>query len=371
MRVLFDGDVHVHYRFLLLQQEDDPIDVSACLGGQVNGLCGAAQTGGLGMITGLHTGEVPVRVEAHEQAPPVSDEWEEVVEASLAVGEGPYVLAAFDVGEPVVMPEPGTYRVRWHASGMDAASDLDVRMTGTPAPDRYLLQLWPAPPAADTILRRTSAQAAYWHSVARETPPPPTAAEIAARQAAVLAERRRQDDARRAAEEVRSWGGSAPTAALVAIGGRTRELAVDDRDLVDTLAALPPSRQRTVAVWAARRACELAGIADQDWVLAGLTAAAEGVPLPPPWQDWEAAWSRLHPPPPGGATAREATAVITFGLHAAAPQPPRDPGVCAIDAVLLAGGADPAAAAMGAVHSFVRSGDTRTRVAEVRSSLRL
>jgi hypothetical protein len=48
---------------------------------------------------------------------------------------------------------------------MDAANEADVRMDGEPALDRYILQLWPAPPAPDAVLQRGSEQAEYWHSV--------------------------------------------------------------------------------------------------------------------------------------------------------------------------------------------------------------
>jgi hypothetical protein len=39
------------------------------------------------------------------------------------------------------------------------------------APQSYLLQFWPAPPTADTILRQTSQAAARWHELAQRTPP--------------------------------------------------------------------------------------------------------------------------------------------------------------------------------------------------------
>lgn len=39
--------------------------------------------------------------------------------------------------------------------------------------DRYLLQLWPALPAPDAVVRRGSENASYWHGVAAATDPPP------------------------------------------------------------------------------------------------------------------------------------------------------------------------------------------------------
>jgi hypothetical protein len=48
-----------------------------------------------------------------------------------------------------------------------SGKELDTTEEGEAAPDRYLLQLWPAPEAPDVLVRQTSAIAAYWHSVAR------------------------------------------------------------------------------------------------------------------------------------------------------------------------------------------------------------
>jgi hypothetical protein len=174
--VLFDGEIDVHYGFLFLHSPDETPDLLAARGGQANGLCGAAVPGVLSMVTGLHTGSVPVRVEQLDAEPALEPEWEEAVEASFETAEPPLFLTAFQDNREIVLA-PGRFRVRWCASGMDAARDRDVRMEGEPALDRYRLQLWPAPAAPDAILRETSEIAAYWHRVARETAPPPAAAE--------------------------------------------------------------------------------------------------------------------------------------------------------------------------------------------------
>ena len=160
------------------------------------------------------------------------------------------------------------------------------------------MQLWPAPPAHDAVLRQTSAIAGYWHGVALDTPPPPpppTATELAdiaaAEEAEMLAQQQQFEDAR----ELHLWSGQRPTDQLRAIGWPTPQLARRDRALVDRLAALPPDRQRTIARWAARRACEIAGIDGLDWVAAGLAALDRGAPLPAPLTDWNAVWDRLFP----------------------------------------------------------------------------
>ena len=79
------------------------------------------------------------------------------------------------------------YRVRYSASGMDQARQVDTRVDEEPILDRYLLQFWPGSPGGDRVLKRTSAVAAYWHDWARQLPPPPTPEEVAE------AERRRAE----------------------------------------------------------------------------------------------------------------------------------------------------------------------------------
>ena len=355
MQVLFDGEMHVAYGFLhLLPPNTDFVDLIFARGGQANGLCGAAQPGVLAMTTGLHTGSVPVRVEALDRAPSSLGLWEEVVEVPLTAGTTQYWLAAFDSGVEVTLPATGSYRVRWSATGMQEAHDgQQVRMDGDPGLDRYLLKLWPAPPAPDAVLRQTSEIAAYWHRVARETPPPPpppTADELvnmaAAEEAERLAQQQQFDDAR----ELQLWGGRRPTDQLRAIGWPTPQLARRDRELVDRLAALPPDRQRTVARWAARRACEIAGIEGLDWVAEGLSALDRGEPLPGPLNDWSTAWDRLFP------GSMMVTSLATVAPFTEQDTPAEDPPIAAesvaISAVQAASDDNPARAVMGAVDAL-------------------
>lgn len=56
---------------------------------------------------------------------------------------------------------PGSYRVRVNARGRDAGRDGEF--ADEPV-DWYLIELWAAPTEADTILRTTTADAAYWHN---------------------------------------------------------------------------------------------------------------------------------------------------------------------------------------------------------------
>jgi hypothetical protein len=49
-----------------------------------------------------------------------------------------------------------------------------------------------------------------------------------------------------------------------------------DLGLAEAIAAQIPDTQRSIARWAARRACEVAGIADLDWVVPALRALDQG-----------------------------------------------------------------------------------------------
>ena len=85
MQTLFDGD---RRRLLLpalhLQRRPGAGDPLAdAFSGQQNGLCGGAWPGFLFLTTGLNVGYVPFRVERHDEAPPVDDGWEDIVEVSF------------------------------------------------------------------------------------------------------------------------------------------------------------------------------------------------------------------------------------------------------------------------------------------------
>jgi hypothetical protein len=174
VRTFVSGQVHVHYRQIYVESGEDYPDLGACFAGQSNGLCGAAFHGTLFLTTGLHTGSVGFTVELHEGPPPVDEEWEEVVEASFTPTSGRVALvqwggeAAWDLDLAQT-----SHRVRYCATGMDAAHAADTRLEDEPMLDRYLLQFWPAAPEPDRVVRRTSETAVYWHGVARDLPPPP------------------------------------------------------------------------------------------------------------------------------------------------------------------------------------------------------
>ncbi|GEM_PF-713022 len=361
MRVLLDQSVGVHYGYMAIEPFGAGLtaELLQARGGQRNGLCGATFPGALSFVVGLHTGSVPVRIELHDDAPPPEPDWEDVVEASLTPVEGePYALTSFGHAEPLDLPTDRSLRARWSAHGMDE-SHRGGPGEGEQPLDRYLLQLWPAPPAADTVVRWGSEAARYWHGVAERTPPPPTPEERArARIAQEASDRARDEAARRARlerEETDAWGGRPPSDDLRAWGWRARQLAGQDRDLVDAIAGLDPEQQRAVATWAATRACERAGILDRPGLATALADIARGATPAAPWTGFGEAWDALFPAEPddedgAGASGPVAAAVATISLGpAAAARTPLAPEAAAIDAVLAAADPHPGTAAAGAV----------------------
>lgn len=149
----------------------DQPELMATRRGQVNGLCGAALPGVLSLVVALSVGLVPLRVELLAIAPPVDAGWEEVVEASITNTRPDLARLTFDSLVELPPVPVGSYRVRDCASGMAEAHDM-VRSEGEHVMDRYLLQLWPAPPRPDAVLRQTSPVASYWHREAAAVPPP-------------------------------------------------------------------------------------------------------------------------------------------------------------------------------------------------------
>ncbi|MEU1937982.1 hypothetical protein ACH49O_31300 [Streptomyces coeruleorubidus] len=300
MRRPVEGEVHVHYGQIYVETDPDNfgLGLSEAFAGQRAGLCGAATPGALWLNTGLHTGDVGFTVEVHEQAPPLDPAWEDVVEVSFRPVSADSALVEWGGGASWQLGlEETDYRVRYSAKGMDRASERDIRLDGEPPLDCYLLQFWPAPPEPDRVLKQTSQAAAYWHRYARELPPPPTPAERAeAERQARLAQETAERE-RRLAFERWQWGGQPPSQALRDVGGNVRGLLEFDPALVHAIDASGPATQRAVAVFAARRACEAAGLTALDWVADALTALGEGRPLPPPFDDEARMWQRLATDP--------------------------------------------------------------------------
>ncbi|MFE0654264.1 hypothetical protein ACFVZH_37565 [Streptomyces sp. NPDC059534] len=94
------------------------------------------------------------------------------------------------------------------------------------------------------------------------------------------------------------WGGRLPSERLRGVSGsNVLGLLTFDSDLVHALGAVEAEVQRSVALLAARRACESAGLTAVPWVAKALTALAEGHRLPPPFDDEARMWQTLRSTP--------------------------------------------------------------------------
>ncbi|MGC4858384.1 hypothetical protein [Micromonospora sp. DT41] len=371
MRVLFDGKAPVDYGQIYVTSRELP-DMHEAFAGQANGLCGAGQPGALFLMTGTHSGRVRFTVELHDVEPPAAaEEWEEVVEVSFLPRAAVADLVPWGEGSLGRLPlasegqettRQPAYRVRYCATGMDEGRDPfggldpDERDEGGHTyldrrPDRYLLCLWPEGTTGggpgdgvtrtDAILRQTSGAAAYWHAWACALPPPPTLWEQVEAEKLKRLERERREQEYRMRDELRRWGGRPPSERLRRVRGNIFGIVLLDRDLVDGVAGVDAVTQRQIAIWAARRAFTVAGIADLDWLTPAWTALDRGLPLPAEFADPTALRTRIL-----------GTSAVRFVLLSLRPagRSPADPLRTALDAPV-----DPVAMALPALPAAVES----------------
>ncbi|WP_427889280.1 hypothetical protein ACQHIV_38605 [Kribbella sp. GL6] len=164
-RVLLDQTIRTDYgQFDLVWGDGIGFDGDAdrFFAGQVNGLAGAAHGAGVYLHFARRSGGSPLRIVLLDQAPPDSSSWEDVVEVSVDVPPGEGVGWSSWAGESGGRIEglAGSHRLRLSARGRDAARNGEFEDGPV---DEYLIQLWPARPEPDAILRVGSADAAYWH----------------------------------------------------------------------------------------------------------------------------------------------------------------------------------------------------------------
>jgi hypothetical protein len=217
-------------------------------------------------VTGINYGTVPMAVEVYPEAPPLSDDWEEIVEVSFANScPEPALIEWGGGGTHPFQLEPGAYRVRYCARGMDAARDVESNYDGELI-DTYVLQFWPGPPGPDRILRQTSSCAAYWHQAHRQAEAPP---EQAAKERAQL----------RAEEDEwlhRLFSGRVPNQRLRATARYASDLVNIDLDLTFALSEADDIVHRAVAAWAALRALEIANLTELPELAPSVAAIRHG-----------------------------------------------------------------------------------------------
>jgi len=165
-KLLFDQVVETDYgQFDLVWSRDGGFDgdFDRVFAGQNNGLVGAADPDGVYINLARRSGGSPVRIVLMDEPAMDDPSWEDVVEVSFALPEGHEMQwstwAGANRGTLEGLP-PGSYRLRVSATGRDQGHAGEF--ADHPV-DAYLLQIRPAPPQPDSILRIGSEEARYWH----------------------------------------------------------------------------------------------------------------------------------------------------------------------------------------------------------------
>lgn len=299
MQILIQGEVSLYsYGQIAVQSGDSDYPmVWESMGGQQNGICGAATAGSLVLMTGRYRDKIPFTVELHDAEPEVAAEWEEIVEVSFRP-VGDLRITSFDELEVWNLHLPDSdYRVRYSACGVDWDYKNGYDPTDRVRAARLLLQFWPSAPAPDRIIRQTTRSAAHMHELAREAPLPPTPEEKA--EAARQAEVAKYEAARQFAlkQETESWGGRLPNDRIRALGSIALSVAAYDRGLPEALSDATDEDQAHVARWIARRTLTEAGMTALPWIVQALTEVEAGRGLLPVFQDDHAPWLLLRTDP--------------------------------------------------------------------------
>lgn len=121
------------------------------------------KTGGFLILTAVHTGRVRVSIRSwDEPAPPSVDlpEWEDMAIAAVEVPSGELTAqTTFGDGDITgnLVAGPGLYGVRVLGRDRDVPEpDYDPEDPFAPAPEVYLVDIWPAPPEGVTEEARTT-----------------------------------------------------------------------------------------------------------------------------------------------------------------------------------------------------------------------
>ena len=348
-------------------------DATAAIAGQQNGLVGAAVPHGLFIVVGPSDGSVPVTIETVQSLPDtVTDVWEDVVEVSLNVSDRDVQIVPW--GDSAVESfelSPGDYRVRYCATRMDEAQDATWRKAGGPIIDQYRLQFWPAPPQPDKIIRQGSSHARYWHAEAAARPAstgPATNRSNPERPRARI-----EGDKTGPGTRLQERGGRTSSQRLQGLNANVWGLRQIDPHLVTTLETSAPQRQRDLARWAARRACELAGIDHLPWVAAALNASDNGTTLPPPFDELSTASAQLITDLwPSGSQAGSLRESRVTSSPTVPQRPEPWPPMAALPALEQAQAHDPLAAAINASYcALLAAGPNRrpTVLAEIKTHL--
>lgn len=130
------------------------------------GLCDATTPGALMLGTARQVGPIPIGVQVFDGPPPPLDAgWQDVAEVPFEPA-GAVRMKGWDPSSTeTVLPLDAakTFRVRYAIADADDAGSVSFSETGADLPERYLVQFWPASPAAAEVVREDSAIGQYWN----------------------------------------------------------------------------------------------------------------------------------------------------------------------------------------------------------------
>jgi hypothetical protein len=172
MNTIFSGNILSCYSQAYVHLQDTFDIAEDVMGGQINGLLGAAIPTLLFLILGVHTGQVKLTINVTADEPELDDKWEEVVEASFLMPEQA-TLGLTDWGGSIWVPiplNPGSYRVRYTTVNFgETDKRTDQYSSLSDFLEEYELTFWLAPSQSDRILKATRSAAKYWHGVGKAT----------------------------------------------------------------------------------------------------------------------------------------------------------------------------------------------------------
>lgn len=262
------------HQFLIGDRTADPTRIAD------RGSLIALGRGFVAIFTGIAAGPVSLRMRSSDSAPELlQDEWEVIEETALTL-RPEYSVMSLDgeVSDDFTLTEipEGDYRMRVSAAGRDENWDLAVEE----ASEKYLVEVWPEKIRYKKVYSTKKTDEA-WNRT-------PTGTNT---DTAVSAE---------GDEDLESWGEDATRslgltnifvngkATLIPRGEspgkvetaftrskfaniyEAKKLVKYDEDLVLRICRASSRKQRNIAYWSARRAYELAGLAELDWVQAAL-----------------------------------------------------------------------------------------------------
>ena len=158
--VLFDDILYVEESQFMISSTDDAFpNFGRAFDGQANGLIDGSGDGMLWVITGAEYGDVHALVRVTPAEPQLDDSFGDIVEVSFVHTSDELFVRELD-GEwhPGIPLNPGEYRVRLSVANMDSFYDRDDDDESVLDED-YLIELWPADPSPDAILKQTSEHA--------------------------------------------------------------------------------------------------------------------------------------------------------------------------------------------------------------------